>query len=418
MRISPKERGHRLFESLEARCLLSASVSPGYQNDTQSIQNAINTVQPGGTVQLTAGTFHVSASLNLDGRILAGVPGQTTLQWAGSNGGYLVNSGSNSQMQNLIFTGAGIQVTDGSSNVVITDDTIQDVGGTGISAQGGCSGLQITGNTLTNIGGYGMVLYSINQAHVDHNTIANAYEGIHSVNFLGSSAGQNCTFNYNTLTGIERHGIEIQNPFFNLSVGWNTISNFSVQPGGNSHIALSIATGPDNGVTAENVDIHDNVLLGNGPGVPSNPNYCFTAIEIMGDGSIVNHNYIANWGWGVLDGFTSNWQVTNNDFVGVTSQNGKDAVPESNGTSPSVDSGNAWVGSWDGSVPSGFAIANDSSASTTTAPAPAPAAPTRPSAPTTPVASKPAKSNGSGGGKANNSSNSSSTSRQTMLGAR
>ena len=146
-----------------------------------------------------------------------------------------------------------------------------------------------------------MVLYSINQAHVDYNTIANAYEGIHSVNFLGTSAGQDCTFDYNTLTGISRHGIEIQNNWTDLSVGWNTISNFNVQPGGNSHIALSIATGPRRpaALVAQNVDVHDNVLLGTGPGIPSNdPTISFTAIEIMGnasDRSITISS--ANWGW-------------------------------------------------------------------------------------------------------------------------
>jgi hypothetical protein len=427
MRISPKERGHRLFEKLEARQMLSVTLSPGYQNDTQSIQNAINSVQPGGTVQLTAGTFHVSSTLNLDGRTLAGTPGQTVLQWTGGND-YLASTGSNSSLAGVTFSGAGLQISDGAQNVTVNDDAFQNISApdayhdNGITGTGGSNNVNITDNTFSGISGDGAYLFSLNNSNFDGNTITNCFEGVHAINFDGASSGQNCTFNYNVLTGISRHGIEIQNNWENLSVGWNDISDFNVQAGGNSHIALSIATGPGaGGAVAENVDVHDNVLLGTGPGVPSDPNYCFTAIEIMGVGSIVNHNYIANWGWGVLDGFTSNWQVTNNDFVGVTSQNGKDAVPESNGTSPSVDSGNAWVGSWNGAVPSGFAVANDGSApiggSTPPPPASAPTNPALPPATKT-VASKPTKASGSGTGNSNNSSSSSSTLRQTMLGQR
>ena len=274
------------------------------------------------------------------------------LQWTGGSNSFLVTSGSNSELEGVALTGAGIQLTEGSSNVIITNDTIENVGGTGIDCEGGSDNLQITHNTLQNIGGYGMVLYSINQAHVDYNTITNIYEGIHAVNFLGTNAGNDCTFNYNTVTGITRHGIEIQNNWTDLSVGWNYVADFNVQPGGNSHFALSIATGPGTGgAVAQNVDVHDNVLLGTGPGIPSDPNYCFTAIEIMGNASVVNHNYIANWGWSVLDGWSSNWQVTNNDFVAVTSMNGQDAIPESNGTPPTIDSGNTVVGSWTATSP-------------------------------------------------------------------
>jgi hypothetical protein len=346
------------FEALESRQMMSVSIAPSGGNDTAALQSAINSTPAGTTINLEAGTYHVSSMLNMDGHTIQGIAGQTTLQWTGASNSYLINTGSNSELEGVTVNGAGIQLTDSSSNVTITNDTIENTGAQGISGQGGSNNLEITHNTVQNIGGYGMVLYSINQAHVDYNTITNIYEGIHAVNFLGTNAGNNCTFNYNTVTGITRHGIEIQNDWDNLSVGWNYVANFNVQPGGNSHMALSIATGPGaGGAVAENVDIHDNVLLGTGPGIPSNPNYCFTAIEIMGDGSIVQNNFMANWGWTVLDGFTSNWQVKNNTCVDITSMNGKDALPESNGVAPSVDTGNTYASSWNGSVPSAFADA-------------------------------------------------------------
>jgi hypothetical protein len=432
MRKLPRERGHRLFETLESRRLLSVTVSPGYHNDTQSIQNAINSAGQGGTVQLTAGTFNISSTLNLNGCTLAGVAGKTVLQWSGGNN-YLAAIGSNAAITGVTFNGGGLQISDKAQNLTVNSDTFENINGfdayhdNGITATGGFDNASITNNAFTNISGDGAYLFSMNNSHFDSNTLSDCFEGVHAINFAGASAGNNCTFNYNTLTGISRHGIEIQNPWFNLSVGWNTLSDFNVQPGGNSHIALSIATGPDGGTDAQNVDVHDNVILGTGPGVPSSPNTDFTAIEIMGSGSIVNHNYIANWGWGVLDGFTTNWQVTNNSFVNVTSQNGA-AVPESNATSPSVTSGNTWSSTWDGKVPSSFAIAgsNTSSSTTSSSSSAASTAPTTgndgwlavPAAPaqTAPASSKPAKSSGSGNGKGSGSSSFVNVIRQTFLG--
>ena len=52
-------------------------------NDTAAIQNALNSAPAGQTVNLTAGTYHVSSALNMNGHVLAGVAGQTTLQWTG-----------------------------------------------------------------------------------------------------------------------------------------------------------------------------------------------------------------------------------------------------------------------------------------------------------------------------------------------
>jgi hypothetical protein len=73
------------FEALESRQMMSLTIAPSGGNDTAAIQNAINNSAAGTTIELGAGTYHISSMLNMDGHTIQGVAGQTTMQWTGGS---------------------------------------------------------------------------------------------------------------------------------------------------------------------------------------------------------------------------------------------------------------------------------------------------------------------------------------------
>ena len=89
---SPFSTTAAAFEALESRQMMSVTVAPSGGNDTAALQNAINSAPAGSTVNLDAGTYHVSSTLNMNGHVLAGVAGQTTLQWTGGSNSFLRSS--------------------------------------------------------------------------------------------------------------------------------------------------------------------------------------------------------------------------------------------------------------------------------------------------------------------------------------
>jgi hypothetical protein len=80
-------------ESLESRFLLSAviSVSPGYQDATQMVQNALNNAGAGGIVNLAPGSYNISTQLTVPSGVTLEGAGKATLDWTGGMG-YLLYS--------------------------------------------------------------------------------------------------------------------------------------------------------------------------------------------------------------------------------------------------------------------------------------------------------------------------------------
>jgi regulation of enolase protein 1 (concanavalin A-like superfamily) len=362
------------LEALEPRQLMSAviNISPGYQDATSAIQNALNSAGGGGTVNLAPGSYNISSQVTIPSGVKLEGGGKATLNWSSGSMGNMLYSPWNSNgttVDGVTFNGAGYKIDPDGSNLTISNNTFENNSqgsayyGNGLYIPDVESNSKITGNTFNNItGNVGIYIFNSVNVQITNNKFNSDGEGIKGQWFNG---GSNDVISNNTLNQIYRFGIECQGNPTNLTVDNNYLANWQQR---NSHIGLSIATGEGNGITIDN-----NTILGSGI---SNPSTAYTAIEAMGNNLTIAGNYGAGWGWAQLVGYTNHW-VTENNTWGV---NTAVWVDEAGGTAPAVNSGNVSVPVNDFNGPS--TGANGSTAVSTYTSAPT-STPTTTSAPTT-----------------------------------
>ena len=208
----------------------------GVTDDTAALQNAI-TSTGSGTLNFPAGTYVVSATLNL----------LSNVTYSSSSGARLITSNrapilalpwanaSDITISGLTFDGGGVTAQGTvASNIKITGNTFQNIIASSgnwtyrsaIFSGGGFRNSSIDHNSFRNVrpGGstrpdgtvasieevnVGVEAFGLDETSIDHNTFDLVTEGIR-VCFTQSYPSNNVYIGYNMMTGIHRMGIEIQ----------------------------------------------------------------------------------------------------------------------------------------------------------------------------------------------------------------
>jgi hypothetical protein len=186
---------------------VAGAITPSGGDDTQNIQNVINSAPPGSTVNFAAGTFKVSSTLTFQNSltyvgaggalppsltppevlkmraaiaavnaltirgggndvisrlVYLGPPaatggtgsggGASTLDWIGPNNNFLITTPSNPQnitIEGLTFDSAGVQLNGNATNVNLIGDTIQNVTGSTQDNDPWDDGLYVSGSFIS-----------------------------------------------------------------------------------------------------------------------------------------------------------------------------------------------------------------------------------------------------------------------------
>ena len=229
---------------------------------------------------------------------------------------------SNIDISGFTLADAGWEI-ENSSNINFHNNTIQN--GNGSIVLGNDSNITIDNNTFRNDSGTSVGTdgpTSLDHVSVDNNNFDYCFEAVHLV----WSGGGNSSVSHNVIQHATRHGIELQGGPQGLIVDGNWIDNWLTHMdeanGNDSHMGISCATGvsdPDssNLVYATGVKVINNYIGGNGIDLDRTPGgfWDFSAIEIMGSGSVVSGNYITNWGYGILAGWIGGGLTFSNNIL-------------------------------------------------------------------------------------------------------
>ena len=353
---TPRRFAGQMMESLETRRLMSTvTLHPSGGDDTGQINSAIKNSHPGDTIDFASGNYNISSVVNFTQQRTYQGQGSAVLNWNGSNNIQAYFTGSNTSVSGLTFNKAGVLIENTNSFNFSGNSFTNIVDG----ANGGdallfsnLSSTSITNNNFSNINNnLGIDGYNPNNSHIDGNTFSHVYEPIHI--FFSANSASNNTVSGNSIQYATRFGIELQGAPSGLVVNGNWMNNWLPHPsssGTDSHMGISSATGTQNGVYATGVQITNNYFGSSGIpagfATPGGGWWNFSAVEIMGSGSVVSGNYIDGWGQGAMDGNSGpgGWQFTNNILVGVPKAYGS----ESGGSAPTNTSGNQYYSSGKG----------------------------------------------------------------------
>jgi hypothetical protein len=282
---------------------VAGALTPSGGDDTQNIQNAINSSNPGATITFGPGTFHVSSTLTfLNNRTYEGTggglppsltppevlklraaaaavnaltlraggadvvshlvylgppaagasagSGASILSWTGGSNQFLVATptpGQNIGIEGITFDGADVQINGNASNVTILDCTLP---GLPFPVGKVANNITITGNQFKNGNGYDYIDNNPcgNNLTITNNTFTCAgnmgagqtVEAIHLSD--GNPSGLNIS--NNTITGSCRNPIEVQCQATNGICSGNYIHQPNLQSGVQAYIGISWACGP------------------------------------------------------------------------------------------------------------------------------------------------------------------------------
>lgn len=336
----------------------ATKVYPG-NNVDQMVRNCANS---GGALSFQPGTYTITTSTPIPSNCSLYSNGATLIQPNGNRNTTqnIFTIQANTQNVKVIgfnFRGTGIRLEGAGDarprNIVISHNQFQDAR-EGIEGQrGGINGGEIECNYFDNFGYNVVILGShgngvtgagiVNDLKLNYNEFNNIFQAIHLFcGFTGLS--DNIEVNDNTIIGNIRHAIEIQQDCDYLDVMRNRIglwneTNWDNPNGtchGIAHMALSVPVGKSNSIGTwesggEHVRVNDNLIEGDSH--PYGENFCYAAIEIMGDDFEVTGNTISGWpnnGFLKWDTYTRNARIFGNRFCGVTGANASYGTVEPN----------------------------------------------------------------------------------------
>lgn len=340
----------------------AGAAGDGITDDSNAIQNAINTSQTGDTIQCYAGTYKLTKSITfkssrtyqgLAGCILTGAIGGPLVQLEYDNAHDLKIDGFTFQGGGLMSNGSS--TAHAANNLTISNNHFQNIilagnyNADGIHAWVGTTNTTIAGNTFSNIynsaavNGWSEVcgaiwLFDSATTTVTGNTFSNTCQAMH---FTARQNSSGLTITNNTIHMSARYNIEIQGTsnVNDVVVSGNYID--TPQPGINGQAGISLAVG------GTGHQIKNNALLGPNQGNPSNQS---DAIEAMGTGFVIQGNIAGHWGEAQLIGWSDNtWSTIGNTWCDMTDPAGRSIIYlEEGGFNPGVNTGNSYTSSCSG----------------------------------------------------------------------
>ena len=312
----------------------SGATGDGATDDTNAIQKLLDGSSPGDTILFPAGTYRLSAPINLQSnRTYEGQGGAVIL---GAGGWYTFatpwDATSNITITGLVIDGAPIAVQGddtAANNVQISNCTFQNIITTnnnwtthyGIFIASGLANSRITNNKFFNIleGGaaplYDTVaggIYGKNLRNViiSNNTCDTVNECMYFTSDT-SDTYPGVVISNNIGTQVHRNGIEMQlYNTVNIQITGNTFSNF-LNPYYNT-FGISYAVD----LSSSGAVIQNNTLIAL-PTPPDGTLYGY-AIEAWGTNTNVGNNDIEGvWSLGIAIGDSVNMAVTNNSLCGL-----------------------------------------------------------------------------------------------------
>jgi hypothetical protein len=325
----------------------------------KQIQDGVNGVASGGTVNVAAGQYNESVTINKS-VTLTGDRGDPGVAGPGASAPIMDGTGFSgfpafklsAGVNDVIIEGFeirnygpngntnadGVSVWNPSNNnVIVRDNYMHDLGYSGVltgNGWGGAQGLhdnwQVTYNIVQSTGAYGFDMENVKNSVINHNVISGIPSYTINVIALATEAGANITcenvdIKYNTITGCTDRNINLfawtdggadrTATVKNVTVSNNTIS-------GIFNLILAWKTGPGTN-TIRDLTINDNILTVDNPkgagymvdladvvGTSSFSGNTITLTGTIGGGGTFFH------GVNVGGGSTGMWSIANNHLDG------------------------------------------------------------------------------------------------------